>query len=183
MTNQEFTYLENKALSANEFVKEGYYLLGWSLTPNGEVEYEDQEIVVSLSTTHGDTINLYAKWEQITYTLELYANNNTASMTSQKFKYEDTVTLTNIFSYHGYKFVGWSKEDDTSKAYDNNQVLKGLSTTNNGVVKLYAIWSEINRNDVALILNGAETNTFTRKGNVYIVKDVLLDSMRCTAIL
>ena len=154
MSNQEFAYTDNKALLEVGFIKEGYKLDGWALTSDGEVEYTDQQIVGQVSSTNGDEITLYAIWSQISYKVELVANDNTTTSTINTYKYEDNITLTNEFIRYGYTFVGWSTSKNGSKAYDNGEVVNHLSTTHNEVVSLYAIWSE---NEYTIIYNANTT--------------------------
>jgi uncharacterized repeat protein (TIGR02543 family) len=51
------------ALTQNEFVRAGFTFLGWSLTPDGEVKYHDQDKVENLTTDTND-YNLYAQWDE-----------------------------------------------------------------------------------------------------------------------
>lgn len=58
MNSQEFYYEANQILDLNCFENYGYYFIGWALSPNGEVQYNDGEkISVKKDTT------LYAKWK------------------------------------------------------------------------------------------------------------------------
>ena len=78
MNSQEFYYEANQILDLNCFENYGYYFIGWTLSPNGEVKYNDGEkISVKKDTT------LYAKWKSgITVTnnsvknLDLYLLTN-----------------------------------------------------------------------------------------------------------
>jgi hypothetical protein len=58
MESEIFVEGEKEALPKNPFTREGYTFKGWSLTPDGEVLYTDEEIVLINKTTR-----LYAVWE------------------------------------------------------------------------------------------------------------------------
>ena len=49
------------ALKRNQFVREGYRFIGWSLTADGEVMYADQDKPGWM----GESVTLYAQWELI----------------------------------------------------------------------------------------------------------------------
>ena len=70
MEKMSFTYDEAKTLTANGFTREGYEFLGWSLTANGGVQYQDKQNVKNL--TESGTVTLYAVWAK-----ELYNINGT----------------------------------------------------------------------------------------------------------
>ena len=60
MNAEVFVEGEEEALPKNSFYRDGYVFKGWSLTPEGEVFYIDEETVVIDKTTY-----LYAVWEEI----------------------------------------------------------------------------------------------------------------------
>ena len=70
MPNQTFKYGESKSLSKNDYFKNSdgdyidYSFAGWAETPNGDVKYQDQEVVSNL-TSRGNTKILYAKYKLI----------------------------------------------------------------------------------------------------------------------
>ncbi len=99
-----------------------------------------------------------------TYTVKFNANRGTASgsgtMADQSYTYDTAQNLrTNAFtryytvSFDGNgitnptsqnassTFNGWATSASGSKAYDNGQSVKNLTTTNNGTVNLYAVWT------------------------------------------
>ena len=90
MEELEFTYDADKALTANAFERElPYKFLGWSLTANGGVQYQDKQSVKNLAES--GTVILYAVWAKDLYnvsgtiksaqtgaiTLRLVQGNNT----------------------------------------------------------------------------------------------------------
>ena len=65
MTNQEFTFDQEQALTENIFTREGYTFNGWNTESDGSgTSYEDKEQVTNLSDTADATITLYAQWEK-----------------------------------------------------------------------------------------------------------------------
>ena len=62
MSQQNFTYGTEQALTANAFTRSGYAFVGWSTTKNGAKEYNNKQSVSNLSSTNGATVTLYAKW-------------------------------------------------------------------------------------------------------------------------
>ena len=64
MAKQTLTYDGGPVqLTINAFTRAGFTFLGWSLTPDGAVKYNDQGEVENL-TTGTDDFNLYAKWDE-----------------------------------------------------------------------------------------------------------------------
>ena len=64
MSDQNFTYDEEKNLTANTFAREGYCFQGWSTTATGSVRYTDQQSVKNLTDVDEDVVDLYAVWQQ-----------------------------------------------------------------------------------------------------------------------
>jgi len=62
MDNSTHTYDAAKNLTTNAFTKTGYTFAGWATSANGSVVYQDKESVSNLTTTNGETVNLYAVW-------------------------------------------------------------------------------------------------------------------------
>ena len=50
------------ALDECAFKKDGKVFLGWSLEANGEVAYDDEDVVENLTLEDGSTVTLYAVW-------------------------------------------------------------------------------------------------------------------------
>ena len=106
---------------------------------------------------------LYANWEANTYTVKYNGNGATGGTTASsshtydvdkkltKNGYTRAYTVTYNHNYTGstntsktatYSFVNWNtKADGTGTKYENEATVKNLTTVNNGVVNLYAIWN------------------------------------------
>ena len=66
MANSTHEYNKAQNLIANGFTKNGYTFAGWATSTDGAKVYEDNQSITNLSSTNGATVNLYAKWNQLT---------------------------------------------------------------------------------------------------------------------
>ena len=135
------TYDTAKALTSNGFTKTGYRFIGWSTSPKGDVVYSDGQNVKNLTAT--GTVNLYAQWAPITYSVAFDANGGDGgSMSPQSFTYDASQNLTkNSFTRTGHTFAGWNTEKNgTGTSYSDSASVSNLTTTNNATVTLYAQW-------------------------------------------
>ena len=138
------TYDTAKALTSNGFTKTGYRFIGWSTSENGSVVYSDGQNVKNLTATNGGTVNLYAQWAPITYSVAFDANGGDGgSMSPQSFTYDASQNLTkNNFTRTGHTFAGW--KDGSGASYGDEESVNNLTTTNGGTVTLYAQWTAQN---------------------------------------
>ena len=104
---QEFEYDIAQKLTANEFTYIGWKFLGWSETADGAVIYNNLAEVNNLSTKVDGQINLYAKWEKITYYFNVdYGYDN--KVVSYPYYYNDVVQPVLDPTYEGHQFMCWS---------------------------------------------------------------------------
>ncbi|MBQ7761360.1 MAG: InlB B-repeat-containing protein [Clostridia bacterium] len=117
----------------------GYQFLGW-YSSNGDVVNPSD--LVSDSFEFKSDIKLYAKWQANSYTVRLHHNDGTDEYTEKQFTYDsESAICDDTPSYSGFVQIGWASSADSSKVvYDNKQIVKNLTTTNNGVIELYATW-------------------------------------------
>lgn len=145
--SMSMTYNVAKSLTANGFKKTGYVFNGWDTKADGSgTDYTNQQSVKNLTTNNGATINLYAKWKPITYTINFNGNGSTGGSTaSMSMTYDVAKNLTaNGFTKTGYIFDGWdTKADGSGTDYTNKQSVKNLTSTNGATVTLYARWKPI----------------------------------------
>lgn len=88
---------------------------------------------------------LVAKWVPNTYSVVFHNNGGVGTMANQTFTYDDPNTTTlhaNTFTKEKFTFVGWSLEPDGNVVFSDAQVVQNLTTENNGVINLYAIWDD-----------------------------------------
>lgn len=136
-------YGEAKTLTPNGFSKTGYSFAGWATSASGNVVYSNSQSVSNLTATNGGTVNLYAKWTPVNYSITY--NLNGGSISGQKTSY---TIETSTFSLPtptrtGYLFTGWtgsngstpsksvsiSKGSTGNKSYTANWTPKKLTTT------------------------------------------------------
>lgn len=106
MTFQQVTYGDATKLKANQFVKEGYVFIGWSLSPKGEILYKDESYV----NVKVGGLTLYAIFEEATYKITYnldggkVTNNPTTYTISSEYEF-------NKPTKEGYTFIGFYTED------------------------------------------------------------------------
>ncbi len=143
MANQAFTYNTAQALTANGFTREGYTYAGWNTAADGSgTSYADGQSVSNLTATNGGTVDLYAQWTPITYTLRLHHNDGTGAYTDMAMTYDQSKNIQSI-SRTGYTFDGWSTTADGAVVYTDQQEVSNLTATDGGTVDLYAQWTAI----------------------------------------
>lgn len=116
MKDQSFVYGQAQKLSANAFQYVNRNFIGWSTTPNGEVEYTNNQSVSDLASENGAVVTLYAVWELIEgataqYTIAHYTE--TLSGGYEKYSettgygligQERTITAADAVSIDGFTF-------------------------------------------------------------------------------
>ena len=161
------TYDTAKALTSNGFTKTGYRFIGWSTSPKGDVVYSDGQNVKNLTAT--GTVNLYAQWAPITYSVAFDANGGDGgSMSPQSFTYDASQNLTkNSFTRTGHTFAGWNTEKNgTGTSYSDSASVSNLTTTNNATVTLYAQWQVNNLKANLNYMGGiVESSSLSQKYN------------------
>lgn len=186
MSNSSHTYDTAKALTGNGFTKNGYTFAGWATSSTGAVAYGNGASVKNLTTTNNGTVNLYAKWNAITYSVKYNANGGSGTMSNSSHTYDTAKTLTtNTFTRTGYTFLGWSTSSTaTTATYADAASVKNLTATNGGTVNLYAVWQAhtydvvYNANDGSGTMSNSNhtydsaktltANAFTRVGYTFL---------------
>jgi uncharacterized repeat protein (TIGR02543 family) len=157
-TSSTHTYGTLQNLTPNGFNRTGYNFAGWNTQQNGGgTNYTDGQDGSDLSTTQDATVDLYAKWTGITYTV-VYHNNAAEvgeSTTSSTHTYGTAKALTaNSFTRTGHNFVRWSRQPDGGGAsYANGQSVINLSTTQGETIDLYAQWENTVQVNISLWAN------------------------------
>ena len=159
----ELTYSEVKNLHANPYKKTGYLFAGWNTKADGTgTGYTETQEVSKLAATDKDedSIDLYAQWTPIKYSVKYSGNGATVgSMSNSSYIYDQTgdlaqnqfeknYTLTFKYNYSGatdstfvskYKFNGWNGSD--GKKYADKAAVKNLTSKNNDVITMTARWT------------------------------------------
>lgn len=143
----------------------GYTFAGW-------VDENDNIINAGSSynqtyTAHNQTTVLTAKWEPITYTVTLDANDGTGQTLTQNFTYDVSQKLTkNTFVRKGYEFLGWSESNTaTTATYSDEATIKNELFSGK---KLYAVWEKLQ--EYTITYENLEGNTSNNINN-YIKTD------------
>ena len=138
MAEQTFTNGVEQALSSNAFVRTGYAFAGWATESDGAVVYADgQAVTLATNTT------LYAAWTANTYTVAFDKNGGEGEMSDQAFTYDLVSCLTsNVFTKSDSTFDGWATTSDGDVVYADGAAVSNLTAEANGVVTLYAHWTE-----------------------------------------
>ena len=142
------TYLTE--YTKEKFKKEGYILDGFYSKPSGggiklfDVSDNEEKCENVFTNFHEGRTNVkvYPYYIPNTYTIKYEGNGATRGSTaSSSHTYDSSKTLSkNGFEKEGYHFVGWSTSRNGSKAYSDGQSVKNLTSTNGGIVTLYAKW-------------------------------------------
>lgn len=159
----ELTYSEVKNLHANPYKKTGYLFAGWNTKADGTgTGYTETQEVSKLAATDKDedSIDLYAQWTPIKYSVKYSGNGATVgSMSNSSYTYDQTgnlaqnqfeknYTLTFNHNYPGStdstliskcKFSGWNGSDE--KKYADKATVKNLTSKNNDVITMTAQWT------------------------------------------
>ena len=145
MANMSMTCDVTKNLTANAFSRTGYTFTSWNTKEDGTgTSYSDKQSVKNLTVTSGTTVNLYAQWTPITYTIHFNANGGEGTMPDLAMTYDTVKNLTaNAFAKTGYVFSGWTTSATGKVVYTDEQSVKNLTTANGATITLYAVWTPI----------------------------------------
>ena len=182
-TNQTVEYNKPFTLVENTFTKEGYLFTGWNTKSTGTgTSYDDKSELDGIT----NNLVLYAIWSPITYTIKYDSNGGQGSMLDKNMTYDQPTKLDKIlFTKEDYIFLKWNtKVDGTGTSYNDENEILNITTENNKVITLYAIWSndfskvtfnsndENNTSNEQLITNNTLTklnkNIFVREGYNFI---------------
>lgn len=140
--------------------KNGYTLIGWSLSEDGPLAYTiDDEIGLS---QYQNGLTLYAKWQKNTNAIVFDGNGSTGgAMGELKWKTDDQETLPACqYVKDGYHFVGWSLTANGEKVYDDGQ---SITVPPDSKLTLYALW-EPDENTITFHANGGSGTMENQKG-------------------
>ncbi|MEG1925855.1 MAG: InlB B-repeat-containing protein, partial [Ruthenibacterium sp.] len=110
------------------------------------------------TATNGATINLYAKWTPIKYTINFEGNGATGGSAPPKMPmaYDTAKNLpSNTFVRNGYTFAGWELD---GKNYAVNASVNNLITTDGATVTFLAQW-KANGYNIVFDGNGADSGS------------------------
>ena len=154
------------ALAYNAFIRPGYKFIGWAKFPLSTTPLWADGEKLATTTTPGETLTLYALWEEApdTYVIAYDANGGDGAMPMQQgLPYGQTVALLpNAFFRDGFDFVGWSEDPRATEAsyVDGDEVSCELPEGMNvPIAVLYAVWRERRGYEVELNKNDGSGQT------------------------
>ena len=127
----------------------GYHFVGWyqnSSYTGGEVDWATMPDLTPktadntyTAAQNNGSVQLYAKWEQISYSVIYNANGGSGRMAASQHLYHEEKALSDCtFSREGYSFMGWSTERNNKVEFDDMQIVSAL--TEESSITLYACW-------------------------------------------
>ena len=140
--------------------KIGYTFEGYYTETEGKgMQYIDAAgAILSTPTTFTEDTVLYAYWTPITYIIQFEGNGSDGgSMDDMYCKFNQEYSLNeNHFTKEQYNFTGWNtKPDGSGTEYQEQALIKNLSSVQNNVITLYAQWKP-NTYEVYFDANGGE---------------------------
>lgn len=171
-SSSQESYYGDRVHSPEKMQRSGYTFAGWTIDGVNVVEPDSK-----MGT--GD-VTYTALWQPNTYTVKFDNNQDAAAgeMAQMQFTYDEGQNLIgNAFVLDGYDFIGWTTRKGTEAEYADTASVINLSSENEAVVTLYAVWNIKNYN---IIYNGAEglTNTNPTNYNVETESITLMDPVR-----
>ena len=168
MSPLTLSYDTPTALPGNSFKKEGHAFSGWNTEPDGSGRYfSDEETVLNLTATAGDTIILYAQWSKNSYDVILHSNSGNDDKRVIQVTWGESATLGDNYSYGFYyykhRFVKWTENEDGS----GNSYNSGDTITPTGPMELYAQWQDTY---FVTLDDGSDSQTFYGE---YIIGETL----------
>lgn len=152
----------------NKPYKKGYIFIGYYSENNAlGVQYYDFEAVSLVKYKLVNDLTLYAHYIENTYQIVYKAEKPvtavdeiTFSMSNTIAKYDSSFSLeSNKYRLKGWTFKGWAKlTDKESVIYTDGQKVSNLTSTNNEIVELYAVWGE-NKYTISYAKNKPATAT------------------------
>ena len=151
-TNPTQYDVETGTIVLKDAVKKGYTFEGWYTTE----DYAGRK-VTDVAVEQAADLNLYAKWQENSYTVIFHSNNGLPE-TEQNFTYTEEKQLEkNPFTKAGYSFAGWAKTAGSSTSvYEDGAKVSGLTADADGEIHLYAVWKLITYRINYRNMDGAE---------------------------
>lgn len=135
MEKQNIFCDEKQQIQKNSFSKVGYHFIGWSLTSDGEIAYQDCDLL----QMGAKDVTLYATWQANENHIIFHSNGGYGEMNSQIIHSDETVILDHCTFEppEGYYFGGWSLLSNGEIDYSDCGEIKGGYSER---IDLYAIW-------------------------------------------
>ena len=130
--------------------KPGYDFVGWT------TDYQLAPVnPYVISADEKRNVTLTANWRAHTYQVQFNANGGVGTMENQSFEYGRKQQLAKLDFVNSLKnFVGWATTSSGQAIYCDQAYVSDLTSTNNGVFNLYAVWTDENVYKVKFNANG-----------------------------
>ena len=152
------------------FKKTGCSFVEWNTKADGSgVAYGNTAIIEGLSTRDGDTVTLYAQWEEAEYTIFCDLTGGSGSVNPITYKISDVDITLQTPVREGYDFANWCSDAKLKKKVSN--IIKSGST---GDKTFYAKWTP---HKYAIIFDANTTDSVSgsmKKLNATYDKEVTL---------
>ena len=145
--------VESDDFTLTKPTKTGYTFTGWTGTSVDVTASKDVKISQGSIGNREYVANLRAN----IYTVKFATNGGSGSMSDQSFTYDQEQALSNnAFTRNDYVFKSW-KDNASNTTYTNGQIVKNLTSTDNGIITLYAQWiATANIYKISFDLNGGK---------------------------
>ena len=108
MSPLSMEYDARKTLTANAFSYAGHTFASWTTQPDGSgMRYSDMQSVGNLTDVDGGTVNLYAQWTPLTYTVTFRDGYDGSTIKTARVSHGDSVTAPSFPAHVGYTATGW----------------------------------------------------------------------------
>ena len=134
MADQAFTYDLEQVLTAGAFARPYYTFAGWATQSGGTVVYKDGQSVQNLTAQDGGTVDLYAVWTPVDYTITYNVNGGSHNNTTTYNAETATIYLMDPVKT-GYEFGGWYQN-----AACTGTAVTEIQKGSGGDITLYAKW-------------------------------------------
>ena len=125
----------------------GYTFAGW--TPS--------QITADMSGAQ----TVWAEWTANRYSIIYNPNGGSGAMEATEATYDiETTIASNGFTWASHGFIGWATNETGSVVYAAGQMVSNLTVQANGVVTLYAVWSNFHIDENG-VLTGVDLNGAT----------------------
>ena len=193
-TTKNATYDANVTMENGSYTKTGYIFSSWNTKADGTgTKYLPGSSYKNLTATNNGTVNLYAIYEPIKYTIKFNYNINNY-VEDKVVSYDQNYVIPENAVYSNKPFLGWNtKSDGKGTTYKTGASLKNLTTSNNGVINLYAMWDNKSLiNSTAYIYDSinqlieeipASTNVSTYKTQMNVLTGYTLSTFRNDTLL
>ena len=150
-TNSNPTYHTiQKDVTISSVSKQGYVFKGWT------TDYQLNPVAnYVIPKENRADVTLIANWEANQYQVKFNANGGSGTMPNQDFEFGKEDTLDEVWFVNGLKnFVGWATSSTSKAIYCDMAKVVNLTSINNGVFELFAVWTDQNVYQVKFNANG-----------------------------